>query len=292
MTKLREKRNGGRKATRPIVVLYHANCVDGFTAAYAAWKKFGAAAEYIPVQHQTPPPDGLAGKEIYTVDFTYKAPIMQKLMKENRRVTSIDHHVSSQKVTESTYKPLYALNHSGAVLAWNYFHPKKKTPFLSRYVEDMDLWKFKLPHTKEIIAYLDLFDFDFATWDQLMREFENPSKRKKMIRDGGLVLRHEDRLVARLAANNAEYVRLAGRTMLSVNSPLFHSEVGAALLKKLPPMALIWSRKNGMITVSLRSNGSVDVSKIAARFGGGGHKAAAGFAFPVTKKFPWKTLKK
>jgi oligoribonuclease NrnB/cAMP/cGMP phosphodiesterase (DHH superfamily) len=291
MTKLYEKRTGVRRATRPIVVLYHGNCVDGFTAAYAAWKKFGASAEYLPVMHQTPPPEGLHGKEIYTVDFTYKADVMNRLMKDNKRVTSIDHHVSAQHVTESTYRPLYALNHSGAVLAWKYFHPTKKIPLLSRYVEDMDLWKFKMPHTREIISYLDIFDFDFKEWDRLARDFENPAKRKKIIRDGGILLRHEERLVGRLAQNNAERVRFEGHTTFAVNTPLFHSDVGAALMKKLPPISITWSRKNGLITVSLRSNGSVDVSKIAQRFGGGGHKSASGFAFPATKKFPWKILK-
>ena len=34
-----------------IVVLYHADCLDGFGAAYAAWEKFGDTAEYIPVQY-------------------------------------------------------------------------------------------------------------------------------------------------------------------------------------------------------------------------------------------------
>ena len=46
-----------------------------------------------------------------------------------------------------------------------------------------------------------------------------------------------------------------------------------------------------MITVSLRSDGSVDVSKLAKKYGGGGHKAAAGFSFKVGRKAPWKKIK-
>ena len=36
-------------------------------------------------------------------------------------------------------------------------------------------------------------------------------------------------------------------------------------------------RKDGTAKVSLRSGGKVDVSEIAIKFGGGGHKRAAGY---------------
>ena len=45
---------------------------------------------------------------------------------------------------------------------------------------------------------------------------------------------------------------------------------------------------DGQISVSLRSVGNADVSKIAARYGGGGHKHAAGFRAPSLKRMPWK----
>lgn len=41
--------------------------------------------------------------------------------------------------------------------------------------------------------------------------------------------------------------------------------------------ALVREEPEGMVSGSLRSSDSVDVSEIAARFGGGGHKRAAGF---------------
>jgi len=44
--------------------------------------------------------------------------------------------------------------------------------------------------------------------------------------------------------------------------------------------ALFVELKDGRIRCSLRSKGGVDVSKIAAKFGGGGHKSAAGAYLP------------
>lgn len=145
---------------KPIVVLYHAACRDGFGAAWSAWKKFGNRASYIPVEHQAPPPKGLIEKEIYMLDFTYPLPYTKELMKHNR-VTAIDHHISAKPVTELTENYSYALDHSGSVLTWKYFHPKKKAPFLLRCVEDSDIWKWKIPKSKEILTYIDLFEHDF-----------------------------------------------------------------------------------------------------------------------------------
>ena len=132
-----------------IVILYHAECSDGFGGAWAAWKKFGSRAAYIPLYHHNPPPVGLRGKEVYMIDFTYNEPVVKKLLKENNRVTSIDHHESQESATKLTEKYLYAVDHSGSVLAWKYFHPGKPTPMLLRYIENGDLWKFKIPHARD-----------------------------------------------------------------------------------------------------------------------------------------------
>ena len=53
---------------KEIVILYHGGCPDGFGGAYAAWKKFGDAAEYIPVQHDRVVPEGLAGRKLFFID--------------------------------------------------------------------------------------------------------------------------------------------------------------------------------------------------------------------------------
>lgn len=285
-----EKRKKERAIKKGIVVIYHANCSDGFGGAYSAWKKFGDRAEYIAARHSVPPPAGLKNKEIYTIDYVYPEQHTRKLIRENKRVTAIDHHVSAKEVTELTEKYSYALHHSGAVLAWQYFHPGKKVPRLLRHIEDMDLWKFRLPHTKQIFSYLDIFDFNFQVWDDIVRDFENPAKRKKILAEGALVLQHEERLVGRLVANNTQLVSFEGHKTLAVNSPLFQSEAGAILYKTLPPMAIIWHYDKDRIKISLRSDNSVDVSKIAGKYGGGGHRGSASFVLPFGSKLPWKIL--
>ena len=274
------------------VVLYHADCRDGFGAAWAAWKKFGNRAVYLPVVHGMPPPQGLVAKEIYTLDFTYPREITEQLMHENGRVTAIDHHVSSEKVAKMTEQYLYDVNHSGAVLSWKYFHPEEKVPFLLRCIEDYDIWKWSIARSKEVLAYVDLFSNKFGEWNRLARDLEIPSKRQAYIYAGSIILHYYNRIVDDFV-KKAERVKFGRYVVYAVNVPgQFRSDVGGILVKKLPHLAILWREEEGILKVSLRSNGSTDVSKIAKRFGGGGHKAAAAFYMPLKASFPWKTIKK
>jgi phosphoesterase RecJ-like protein len=45
-------------------------------------------------------------------------------------------------------------------------------------------------------------------------------------------------------------------------------------------VACLLRERDGQVKVSLRGKGDVDVQRIAARFGGGGHPNAAGFTVP------------
>lgn len=277
---------------KKIVILYHVNCSDGFGGAWAAWRKFKNKAEYIPVYHQMPPPEGLKNKKLYFIDFIYPLAITKKLIAENERVTAIDHHITREKEVKMTKNYSYAVENSGAVLAWRYFHPKKPVLKILKYVEDMDLWRFKIPNTKAIFAYLNLFDFDFKIWNKLAAEIENPKKRKICLAKGKIVLQYEDRMVKKFLKNNADLVEFEGYKTYAVNSSFFDSQIGNRIYEKLlPPIGITWKQARGQISVSLRSDGTVDVAKLAEKYGGGGHKAAAGFKIPMRQKLPWKYLK-
>lgn len=270
-----------------IIILYHGDCSDGFSGAWAAWKKFGDKAEYVGVQHKNPAPEGLINKEIYLIDFTYKLEQMQKLMVENKRVTSIDHHVTAKPVAKLTQDYSFDNNHSGCVLAWQYFHPKKAVPKFLLFIEDNDIGKWLLKGTEEILAYIRAEEKNFKNWDKLVSEIENAVSRKKILEIGAAIKKFENHTVNGLVENKAEVVEFEGIKALCVNSPNFPTSIGKAIIKKMPPLAIIWNKEPKGSYVSLRSNGITDVSKIAEKYGGGGHKAAAGFFIKDGEKLPW-----
>lgn len=274
---------------KEVIFLYHKNCYDGFGAAWAAYKKFGSRADYIGVNHGEPPPAGLKNKNVFLVDFSYPEKITKRLLKITKSLAIIDHHISAAPLMKLIPNHSYALNHSGAVLTWMYFHPEKAVPHLLSHIEDIDLWKFKLPYTKELMASLNINDYDFAVWNRIANDWQNAKRRKKYIEEGKIIIKYQKSVIETLI-RYAEKVNIGGIKTLAVNSPILMSEMGETLVKKMPPIGIIWSRKNGRVIVSLRSNGKTNVARLAERFGGGGHKASAGFTWGADKPLPWKKI--
>ena len=278
------------KTIKDIVILYHGECGDGFGAAWAAWKKFGDKAIYIPVSHGGVYPDNFSDKEIYTLDLTLPKEITEKLLKINKRLTSIDHHISAEEITKMTQDYSFDNNHSGSVLTWKYFHPEKPIPKLLLFIEDIDIWKFKYPETGNFISALNLYDFSFELFNKVALEIEDPAKLKEYLLKGEVISRYDKKITDELA-QTAILVEFEGYKVYAVNAPDFiKSELGYKLYQSFP-FAIIWRQKKDIVFVSLRSNGKINVSEIAKKYGGGGHKGAASFSFPAGHSFPWKFIK-
>lgn len=271
-----------------ITVIYHHDCPDGFGAAYAAWKKFGNKAAYVGGRRGGPP-ENIKGERVYMLDFTYHMGQLRPFMKANV-VTSIDHHETTEEETKATVNPSFSLKNAGCVLAWKYFHPGKPVPLLLKYVEDLDLWALKLPKAREVRAFLEQYPFDFKTWDKLMRDFEKPAFRRKAIAAGELLRAHTDILAARIA-DGAELVEFCGHKVYAVNAAhVLTDEVGHLLYGRKPPFAIVWQKTGNLLRISLRGNGRVDLSKMAEKFGGGGHPGSSGITRDWKKGLPWKPV--
>lgn len=275
-----------------IIVIYHGDCSDGFGGAWAAWKKFGEEADYIAAHHQEPPLDELENKEIYFIDFIYPAAVIKKLLRQKNQITAIDHHATAEETIKSAGSYVFDNNHSGAALAWRYFHPHEPLPRLLRHIEDFDLWKFKLAGTKALMIYMPTVKYDFSVWNNLIKAFEKPASRRKILQKGNCYLELRDKLLEELATENSYPVMLNGHRALAVNAPhFFASDLGALLYGKRTPVAIVWNQKKDVITVSLRSDGSVHVGELAKKYGGGGHKAAAGFRIIIKNQLPWNPVR-
>src|SRR3989344_8202725 len=85
-----------------IAIFYHADCLDGFGSAYAAWKKFGDSAEYIPAKYgHEPLVKEAAGKDVFFIDFCYPKGTMDEVVRSARSLVVLDHHEGIKDVVES-----------------------------------------------------------------------------------------------------------------------------------------------------------------------------------------------
>ncbi len=277
-----------------IVVIYHKRCPDGFGAAYAAWKKFGDTADYVEAGYGDPLPESIDGKEVYILDFSYdETPeAMRELIARAKRVVAIDHHLSARAITESAPEHVFDTERSGATLAWTYFHPDEPVPKLLSYIEDFDIFRMALPETRYIATYLIVQPYDFDVWDGMVHAFDATESRAAFLAKARTYDEFYEKLCA-IAVEAAKKVRFEGHECYFANSLpsiTMRSRIGNLLYAKLPPIALVVSAHPDGFGVSIRSDGSVDVSALAAKYGGGGHAGSAGFFIPNDHKLPWEEL--
>ena len=276
---------------KQIAILYHGGCPDGMGGAFAAWKKFGDSADYIPVKHGFPPPEHLEGKDVYLVDFCYPEMVMKELSKVVGSLTVLDHHEGIREVAQQ-YPGVYDASHSGAVIAWTYFHPDTPVPKLLTYIEDGDLYRFILPHSRNILAYVYSSPFQvFEHLDVLAKELEDKIELERIITTGTFFSQHHEQIVEGLV-HHADLVEFEGHECYLVGvTGEFTSDVGHRLYEMKPPIAIMLSAGATNIRVSLRSDESVDVAQIARKYGGNGHPRAAGFRLNYGETPPWRTVK-
>jgi len=308
-------------------VLYHANCPDGFGAAFAAWLRFQNEAEYIPVSYGKPMPDMITGDEteVYILDFSYPTRELRDLITSHARVVVLDHHHTAKCELESMmeeygsepYLIRFDLNKSGAVLACEYFHGSSikcevgQVGEFFAYLQDRDLWTFKLPESREVSMAVRSYPYDFKTWSDISgitvhgQIYEVPGICIDRLKREGVACR---RLTEQQVSNMVSHHRWAyldtknktirfteklepggnGDSIVPAhveifpvsNASVFFSEVGERLLELNPgmPCAAYYSdRSDGKRQWGLRSRPEFDCSVVAKAFGGGGHKQAAGF---------------
>jgi oligoribonuclease NrnB/cAMP/cGMP phosphodiesterase (DHH superfamily) len=260
--------------------IYHGNCADGFGAAWAVRHALGNGVEFYPGVYQHEPPD-VKDREVVMVDFSYKRPVLEKMINEAKSVTVIDHH----KTAKDDLLPLmmtgvlagqFDTEKSGAMLAWEWFNPGKEPPALIRHIQDRDLWKFELEGTREIQAAVFSYPYDFQVWDKLMAM--EPQELRK---DGAAIERKHFKDIREFIQVAAWRMDLAGYNIPTLNAPYFwSSDAGHIMAENEPFAACYWDSPDGLV-FSLRSTDKgVDVSEIAKQYGGGGHRNASGFKVP------------
>lgn len=268
------------------LVIYHANCWDGFCAAWVARKALGEIDTHA-AHYGTEPPD-IAGRVVYVLDFSYPYAVMERIATNARRLVVLDHHKTALEALDGLHQPesgidvWFDMTKSGGRLAWEWFAlmgydmptpNQPRPPWLVDYTEDRDLWRHALEGTQEINAALRSYPLDFELWDQ----FEQKDPRSTFYYEGAAIRRAE-RAIVDSHVRNARNVEMDGHSVRVVNATVLLSEIAGELAKDAPFGACYFDRQDGKRQWSLRStDNGVDVSAIAKAHGGGGHVHAAGY---------------
>ena len=273
-----------------LLLIYHGDCPDGFTASWLMNSAMPGLVEHYAAKHGDQPPD-VTGRDVVMVDFSYPGDHMARMIEQSKSFVFIDHHVTglerlrqAQRDGHEPNEVLFDLERSGAMLMWDWLSKRFKAynpeavPWLVSYVQDRDLWRNKLPRSREVSAWILCQDMTFENWTRLRADgFKHAAAM-------GAGICHYLESYAKLMVSQARLGLLCNRNVIFVNMPYMNcSETLRYLLDKSPLgesadiAASYYVDGEGVMRVSLRSKNDVDVSLIAKHYGGGGHRAAAGF---------------
>lgn len=295
--------------TKPLCI-YHGSCFDGFTAAWAVWKRFGEDCDYVAANYGDAPP-AVDGRDVIIVDFSYKRAVLLEMARASRTVFLLDHHKTAAEdlagfLGPMGYNPdvlafqreeqgilpisvLFDMERSGAGITWDFFHPDKPRPEFLSHVEDRDLWRFAMPWTREVHAAMSAYPFAFSAWEEIAA-----TPISELVQQGAAIDRKHMRDIETLIPIHKRDMTIGGYRVPVANMPMtMTSDAGNLMCKQwngdlyqdgvtaaMPPFAACyWDTPKGRV-FSLRSVGDFDVSAIAAKYGGGGHKNASGFTLP------------
>ena len=178
------------------------------------------------------------------------------------------------------------MERSGAMIAWSFFHPFEPIPQLFKHIQDRDLWRFKLPKTRQIQANLFSYPYDFAIWDQIVKCWDTPADLEMFIAEGAGIERKHFKDIAELLAVTTQRMMIGGHIVPVANLPYtMSSDAGHQLAQGEAFAACYWDTPDGRVFSLRSSEQGLDVSEIAKLYGGGGHRHAAGF-----KLTPGQTL--
>ena len=266
--------------TNKKLCIYHANCLDGFAAAWAVRYSLGDEVNFYKGIHQQSPPD-VSGLDVILVDFSYKKSVLEEMSNIASSITILDHHISAEKdlsdfLKSGKIKGIFDMKRSAAMLAWQWFNSDKEPPQLIKHIQDRDLWQFKLEGTREVQAALSSYPYDFEVWDKFMAN--NKHELEGLKRDGKAIERKLQKDIKELIKFGVRRMNIGGYNVPVLNAPpAYVSDAGNIMSVNEPFAACYWDHTDGR-SFSLRAaNGGVDVSEVAKQYGGGGHIKASGF---------------
>lgn len=240
------------------------------------------------------------GEDVYIVDYSFTTDtvnVLKELIKLNCNITWIDHHQSSIDLTNN---PAYQwINNipgirndslSGAALTYQYFKkvPIYDLPTYIKYVDDYDRWIFRLgDDTTYFKPGLETNAYDAldTIWIELYNEsiYDNQEKSDKMgciksiIETGKIIKTYIEKENALYLKNYGYKSKILKYDCYVVNKST-NSWIFGDKIKKYP-IVIVWVYDGKRYNYSIYSSyKSINCSKLAEHYGGGGHKGAAGFS--------------
>jgi len=265
--------------------IYH-NDTDGRASAAIVRRALGSEIALCEMKYgdSFPLDEILVADHIIIVDFSLPREDMQRLAAYHQ-FTWIDHHKSAiEEMSDLSedWPGVRQTDEAACVLTWRYFFPDKPIPRAVVLIGDRDIWRWDERETgafNEGLYQLNTNPYNTKLWKPLLNN--DRALVKEIIERGSILREARLRNIQSATARYGFVVIFEGHRTLAVNLR-GSGDLGEHIRNCGYEIAYCYidNLVDGELFtfVSLYSK-EVDVAKIAQRFGGGGHRGAAGFHF-------------
>lgn len=271
--------------------LYHKADLDGLCSG-AIVSMFEKNCRMVGIDYgeKYDPPKPEEIEKLYLVDFSFQ-PI-EKMVEladylGREKIIWIDHHKSAieeaKRVGLDSLPGAREIGKAGCELAWEYFNHHgvdAPTPEAVRLLGRYDVWDLQ----KGVLAFQygmrsKAKGYDSPVWESILHNnLQALTATKEILREGEAILEY-------VKLDNEKYLtscgfesQLEGHTAIVLNRLASSQAFEGSYDPSKHDMMIAFVRKNAAWRISLFSTKSgVDCSTIAKKYGGGGHKGAAGF---------------
>jgi len=289
------------------VIMTHGFCPDGTCAAWAILHAMdmvdykdrtaaGIELHFLKYGQSLTFPD-ITGKRAIMLDFAPPREQAELMHEQAELFVILDHHDSHRESLEGLDYAHFDMKRAGCQLAWDYVNDELMSespptrPWFIDYIADRDLWTWKLPDSKAINKAISLdrlttfdnlsrlinmeYDEECRTINSLTIKGQSTIDYEKWLIDG-IVSTGE--VVTFYCNDGNEYTAFLCNSNVKCNS-----EVGNVIAESRPELdfAILFRlnvpTQDYYFSLRARQDSDINLSKICAPHGGGGHPKASGF---------------
>ena len=283
-----------------MLCIYHIADHDGKGSAAIVGRKFGEV-EFFGLNHDMDVPWEAINRhqQIVICDIALPLDVMFELNK-SKDLTWIDHHASVIEAYDLAIaqgqKEIKGIRKNGTaaiMLCWEYFFPDEAIPEGVKLLALNDLYELRDKRVSPFEYAFQAMGVNKPADDNWTALFDGKLDIDEMVKKGNAILSYIRNRNHRLCKAMSFESSYKGQKCICANMPQGYSEFYDSIknIKSYAFMCNFFMNAKNTWNLSLyTARDDVDVSKIAAEFGGGGHKKAAGAS--GLKELPDFLLKK
>ena len=261
---------------------YHRSDLDGHCSGAIVKRKY-PDCEMIGVDYNDHVCSIKNNEKVFVVDFSFSKDEMLYLHRAGQ-LTWIDHHKSAiekMKDYDDELEGLREIGKAGCELTWQWLFPEREDmPLAVFLLGRYDVWDHKDEHTLPFQYGVRQFDNtlpDNKIWEDLLGY--QPFIIDEIIRNGKLILAYEKSQNAKYAASMSYEAEFESYRAIIMNKAFANSQAFDSVYDpEKHDIMILYGVKPGEFKYSIYcTKPDIDVSEIAKKYGGGGHKGAAGF---------------